>query len=869
MQTWEDAVQYEKKDWKWLLDEFLQRSAIARGKQAALNKTAENTDLGSEDSGDNNNEQDVSSDADGDQTPMVWKELKQFSELVQKQIHIKLSCEDREHILQKKALYSDTVDYAMAILAKQTKKFHYLSSIFPMEGYPSAIDDEDASKGHVSIHHCGDQHKHWITSFLERPSSTSPKNIVWMTLEFKNHKRMSAKVLTELTDLYFVKCPKKSMERNIRLIPMASQQQTSSCGYLAIAAAAEIALGNTSLKQLYRTQFDESQIHTWLVGCIENGTFTSCPSSKEPVNAKADRTGGKGYWEWEIKEDFIQYLIPSKQRKRLKPRQGWGDDSAKWLHEVKHLSTSTAPSQHAQPKLISGCVIQLLYTSSINRSVEKKWAGDWKITDINADNKEVMVTNANDAMKKYSLPADLLFRITSPPCLVVEIFRTLSAYQLIADKIALTLVYPVVDCRLSDVAFASEVITKSVILEIVRCNSEGDIESMLTVMSNRKVWMYVKIQDFISYRKLTRYLEMLHCEKPTQQENVIHTYQKNLDVALSLKKVNLHRPGNADGCDMYDVLRNMDVLIDSVWNLPIALPYKSSVEMPMADDILVSTTFPIPDDVLVSTPVSSREKRFPRGTEMSKINDWGIQKYGSQESNKNVSGQVLFLRPCVSQADVLRTTVFNGKVIRQEMGLGLSEDTIPILKKAALNVIQRVRTITMPVAAQWESYRFDVYLNIEKQGVVNHVSTWESPALLNDFSETLHVKGLIAVGGNKVVLLAYTRNDTNLKVGNQPVILYKLRDPSSQSQANIFRNDISMLIYVRENTRHNPLPCVLKMYRNWTINNQHYATVEKMDMSVRAGLKQWEMTFGMKRNRQTTDLNRRYRERERERERER
>jgi hypothetical protein len=116
------------------------------------------------------------------------------------------------------------VDYAMAILSSQTRKFQQISCICPITGYPSAINQEKETGGHVSIHHCGESHHHWLVSFLQRACMTIiKKNTVWVTMEFDNHQRMTAKILTELTDLYFVECPEELINYDIHLIPMKAQ----------------------------------------------------------------------------------------------------------------------------------------------------------------------------------------------------------------------------------------------------------------------------------------------------------------------------------------------------------------------------------------------------------------------------------------------------------------------------------------------------------------------------------------------------------------------------------------------------------------------------------------------------------------------
>ena len=819
MQTWEDATQYENKEWLHLMTKFLAQSD-QRQRSSHSHQTSNSED----------NEDISESDDD------IWKQLDDCS----------VMRHDRTIIKQLKPLYNGVIDYTMAILARQTRKFKYTSSICPLTGYASAIDEINENKGHVSIHHCGDSHLHWVTSFLQRPSQNKhQKNTVWMTMEFRNNKRMTAKVLTELTDLYFVQCPKKLLDPEIRLIPIRQQVNKNTCGYIAIAIAVEFAVGGTALDKLYLVQFDEEKMAEWLTKSLEKGKFEVCPKKIPSTKIKKSEKNnwGKGYLLEEVKLDFIRLQRPVKiKRNRVRKwnaqnvRCGRGDvrRSNQSRRQVTSLLT-TAPSQQSFKKLIIGCVIQLSYTVSTGQKgkpVGYLWTGNWVVTKIDVRTKEVLVRPVRDDNRRYVLPNNFYFRVVSPPCLVVGAFSTLDAYQLIADLTAVTLVYPVYEYRLSDVAFSSRDITGSVILEMVRCENVQDIESMLAVMSGRRVWMYVRIQDFLPYRKLTRYVATL-TPSLYQRENATHVYHLQLGWIMSRCKVDLHWPNGRIAWGIYDMYNALFKL-----NIPVISPVSISLCADSGDS--AGNTVPI--DISVFTPVSAREKIFRAGTKIGVIKKWGIRKYGSEGRGDPSTGKVVFCRTSVPDSRVLRTTVHNGTVIQQETGAALSENEQKILAASAKNVIQQVGTISGQEAVQWTSYRFDMQLNGIKQGVLIKISTWESESMLKELNESLELKGIIAVGGCKVVVLALPRKLT--VVGVPMVVLYKVRDPASQSQAKIFRNDVRIHQHVQTVTNRAPSPYFLKQYRYSSRNSEIYAIVEKMDFHVRAGLHQLRMSFG-------------------------
>jgi hypothetical protein len=833
MQTWEDATQYEAREWQHLMCDFLTRSSQIKSNSYAR-RASETEDSGEE------TQESAHTDESQDQ---VWKQL----ELVDCSVTIMMH--DQTIIKQGKPLFNGVIDYAMAILAEQTRKFRFTSCICPLTGYTYAIDDED-KKGHVSIHHCGESHLHWVTSFLQRPSNKRTKNTVWLTKVFENNKRMTAKVLTELTDLYFVQCPKELLNLNIHLIPMRAQTKKNTCGYIAIATAVEVAVGNTALEKLYSIQFDEDQMANWLMKCLEDGKFEVCPK-KIPSTAlkkNASNSYGKGYQLEEVELDFILLQEPARKNFKRLNRSKWGvanDKTGRGLlrrsNQSGHQLTSsmtTAPSQHGLKKLIIGCVIQLSYTvstSQIGKPVGVLWTGNWMVTQIDVPNKKVQVRPVQDDNRRYVLPNNFHFRVVSPPCLVVEAFFTLDAYQLITDQTAVTLVYPVCEYRLSDVAFSSGAITGSVILEIVRCDNLQDIESMLTVMSGRRVWMYVRIQDFLPYRKLIRYVATLHDRTPPPHppENVTDAYHKQLNWIMSRCKVRVLWPNEREAWGMYNMYNALSKL-----NIPVRSPFAMDLCIDSGDAADVQ----VPIDISVSTPLSAREKIFRAGTNVRVIQKWGIQKYGNEGRGEPSPRKALFCRSFVPDSQVLRTTVHNGKVIRQEEGKAVSENDHKLLIASAKSVIQQVGTISGPEAVQWTSYRFDMQLNKVKQGMLIKVSTWESVSMQKDLNDKMELKGIIAVGGCKVVVLALPKKLTVKDV--RIVVLYKVRDPSSQSQRIMFRNDVCVHAHIQHLTHLEPSPYFLKQYHKWTSGGDLYAVVEKMDFHVRAGLQQLRMSFG-------------------------
>jgi hypothetical protein len=119
------------------------------------------------------------------------------------------------------------------------------------------------------VHFCGSDYKHWVISALEW---TSPDHFrVWTTSNALSN-RFTHKVLTEMTDLYFTGRSEECFDKNIRVIP-CDQKGKSNCGYLALAAAVELALGTTELGDLSQIRFDEQKVCQWLFKCIQNKNF--------------------------------------------------------------------------------------------------------------------------------------------------------------------------------------------------------------------------------------------------------------------------------------------------------------------------------------------------------------------------------------------------------------------------------------------------------------------------------------------------------------------------------------------------------------------------------------------------------------------
>jgi len=504
----------------------------------------------------------------------------------------------------------------------------------------------------------------------------------------------------------------------------------------------------------------------------------------------------------------------------------------------------TAPAQHGQLKLMTGCVIQLHYTircakDRSSSSVEAKWTGDWVVTKIDVRDQTVQVRSVLDDNTNYTLQHNFLFRVVSPPCLYVEAFVTLREYKLIADTTALTLVYPVSECKLSDTAFAAKNITRSVILEVLRCISLRDVQSLLALMSGRTVWLYVQIQELLPYSYLKRCVASLKGDKPPQQENAVATYHAELDWILGLSKVTLHKPVTGNGWELYDMLNaltQLEVPVNKVIRIPLALDDGSSGQL---------QNWPcLPHNVLASTPVSAGEQIFPGGTHMEEIMKWSAGKYGSGDTPQE---GVVLLRTSVPSTHVVRTTVLKGIVTRQEVGHQISQEDAKLLVEATGFVVEQVKKISMPEAEHWKAYRFDVALADKKTWLLIHAGSWESESLFKNLDDRVQVKGVIGVGGSKIVLLAHPNESEE---STSAVAVYKLRDPTSPSHIKMFHNDISIHKHINHVTKKRPSPLFLKMHHAWNTPEEPYLVVEAMTCSLTTGLTQWKMTFGKQRERQ-------------------
>jgi hypothetical protein len=853
MQTWEPSAQYEKKEWRWLVENFFERCSNERNTQKNF-KSRQAAEHKSEGSTPSNNEISVNEEVgpesesdDGDGENTIWKT---FDE-------VKIFMDDKRSIQKLRPLYYGLMDYAMAIIAQQTKKFKFLSCICPITGYPSAIDEDSPSRGHASIHHCGDSHEHWIASFLQRASQeTQNKNIVWVIMECENHPRLTAKVVTEITDLYFVECSPTLLNRNVRLIPMKAQIHPDVCGYLAIATVVEVVVGGANPAKLYLVEFDEDQISNWLLACIEAGKFTLCPKKPNTsVPNTRDMTWNSKGLGYLITEIFLDFIIlqqpPQRKYRRMKKRnnrevvvgKGRSYRNSNRKEDAIQSSLSTAPAQQTQRKIIKGIVIQLLYTcenctNGMSMTVGAEWAGNWVVTEVRVRDRLVQVRPVQDDNRRCALPSNFLLRIISPPCLFVEEFFTLNDYELIADdKKDFTLVYPVSECKLSDAAFATKNITRSVILEITPCNDTQDVESMLAVLSNRRVWMYVRIQDLLPYRNLTLHVATVEGNVDCQQSNALEMYHKQLDWILLRSKVDLQMPvpGTHNRWywyDMHNALIQLGVPVNEIIRMPCGLAHAQSESC-------------LPRNVVASTQVSADTEAFPYGTKISEIMTWGARQYGSGNS---LQEKFVLLRASVPDTVVVRTTVLNDIVTRQEIGLQISVNDAATLIDAALFVTRQVgtyiSTISMPEAGHWGSYRFDVALNDKKAWFVVDVSTWEKESMYKRNDDNLQIKGIIALGGNKTVLLAHERQHSGSEKEVTTFAMYKLRDPTSKQHEQVFRNDITIHRHIKTCTRKQPSSLFLKMYRAWTEHQEICMTVESMQCNVRTSLKQSEMTFG-------------------------
>jgi hypothetical protein len=632
---------------------------------------------------------------------------------------------------------------------------------------------------------------------------------------------------------------------------MKDQVNTDTCGYLAIAAAVEVMVGGLDLAKLHSVQFDEGKIGEWLLSCMEAQRFTVCPQILQPKPLQRDRKGwnsmGLGFLITSVNMDFIRQQRPAeKKRKRLRKIAGSGMSLSKITVSSGGIKSSmnTAPSQHGQYKIMTGCVIQLHYTlrCSKNRSpssVGFEWAGDWVVTKIDVKDRAVLVRSVLDDETENTLQHKFLFRIVSPPCLSVEAFCTLKEYELIADKTELTLVYPVSECKLSDTAFATKHITKSAILEILRCSSLQDVQSMLALMSGRTVWLYVQIQELLPYRYLTVHIAALEGNKPRPQANAVDTYHAELDWIIGRSKVVLQKPVTGIGWELYDMFSTLTKL---------GVPANDTIRIPFAlDDSTIgpSQNWPcLPFDAFASTPVSAGDKMFSCGTNMAEIMKWSAGKYVS----KNVSQDgIVLLRTSVPENKVVRTTVSNGIVALQEIGHQISEEDAKLLIKATSFVIQQVNTISMPEAEHWRAYRFDVALTDDKTWLLIRASTWESETLFKNMDERMQVKGLMALGGSKMVLLAHP---SQMEETKPTIALYKLRDPTCKPHIQMFHNDISIHRFINQQTKIQPSPLFLKMHSAWNNGSELYLAVEVMKYNVRTCIKQCGLTLGKQTDRQ-------------------
>jgi hypothetical protein len=806
--SWENADSYEGADWLWLVQEW-EHNCKTPGVDNSDSESSESEDEQAE----------VASRT-------IWCKIGNYT----------LTLADKNILEKGLALPGNIMDLCMWMLAGQTKNFQFNSCCCPLVGYESVVNE---GRGHIQVHFCGTDYEHWVASFLEWTTQPGLNNNghtrVWTTSQANDH-RFTPKVLTEMTDLYFTARPKDSYDDDIRVIP-CEQKLPSSCGYVSIALCVEIAMETTALANLSQLRLDEKKANKWLLQCIANKKFVRCPMLPAVQSAQ---------WCFQIKisQDFIKDKGKGHTTQRT-PSTGHGNKEGNYgLPKFSPKRTfETAPSQVGKLRLMPGCEIQFSYDDSEAtphrpyRPVSASTVGMWTVTNVSTNGTVTIKSKSRRGDgTQYRIAATSRFRILAPPILRVMEFHTIDRYVLLGNstKIQVRLVYPVRENRLSNAMFARPDATRYEVFEIVRCETNGDIRSTLNLLQGKMVQCYTRLQDLIPWHAVAKYRDKNREFDKFKVEgtgNFVQEYWEKVNLMAAELNIKIEWMGedNQRQC-CYQEMADLGVAV--------CRPKQIGFQSPEND---IQGTLPC--HLAVETSVSGHMKTFQSGEKTSSVHEWGKHLFQGQQCNWFV-----ICLPAIPDDQIIRTMVVEHSAIYQHVGRNLNEAKSDLLKLVAAGIVETMSIKQSETSGGWKAYSFDVAVDLSGTSTVVRVGKWETSREIQTSNELLTWGGLMAIGGNKMVMkgaLSSGFSDTDRELAN--VAIYRPRQPNDPLQLKLFRNDIDIHKWLSTHSLFSAGAYFLKMiYSETTTPGWEFAVTELMEQTLRSGIKQWKLNLRKK-----------------------
>ena len=630
--------------------------------------------------------------------------------------------------------------------------------------------------------------KHWVVSCCTRTQGNS-KQVYTFNLSDKDELRNLPKVLTEIIDLYDFNNARTL--RNVHCVLLQKQKELRTCGYMAIAVGVLLGEGEfQSPESIVATmKIDESALSAWLVKCITNGKFIKPPMLKREEQPEFQ------YLVESITNETIEYSRTRTMDVHTNRVVGYSSST----YNERQPTSVAVPSAVAQcpvtgtPRLLAGCVISVCYSKLMMDVVAFKLGGSYKV--ISTDSRGGVIAKCKATGVEFEVPPDVKLKITHP-----AIMRQL-AYMKVLDydngddsKSCITVVYPYSKGCLSNITFSERQIHSSCVLELVPCVKVVDILAFIDILSDKTVSFRVRLWDIFPLtvvRKLTA----------TLKPKVVF----DIDVACSVIR-GLFSKSQITIDEMHDPFHSANLQTHMVStlnpskNIQIAETWKVQ--------LLTTTKINIPYAVSVWAPHIQKEVDLAAGDvlSMDTFNDNGTEQ--SQMTVMKMDRYVL--------ASCVVVYLTGREIVKLKVGSSL-------VNMAGI-VQKEIEAYMNEVTVPWKYCAMTVHIGQDRTMAITKLQGYD--AAYDDLEiQTIELGGVIAYGGNKVVVGGVMRDCTNLRV-----CVYRPRRCNEEAN---FELDIANARNIRHgSTVTNSSSGVLEILHYARVRGQVYAIVPRMDSTI-------------------------------------
>jgi hypothetical protein len=382
-------------------------------------------------------------------------------------------------------------------------------------------------------------------------------------------------------------------------------------------------------------------------------------------------------------------------------------------------------------------------------------------------------------------------------------------------------IYPLKLGRLSNSVFHQKDIHKYDVIEIVPCESKFDVDSLLWFMSGKVINLQVRVVDLFTFVSMEAHLNG-RCDI----DNLNARYREVLTCLFV--KHNITFETNPLSCnhavDYPDDIGTLDERSPRFMGVKVI----DSIHVPESD-VAGKTAI---HNMNCCIPSIGQQRTFISAT-LGEVATWVVSTFNEQTGRQDVrvSARILLQRHVPDEHCVV-FYVAQHKIFHQTNGRMLDAPQKEAIKIGIGKLVSVIKTYCTThkqpdkVDPIWNLFACKVALNSE--GTIPEIVSITGVETVYDrvpldMGQSINVGGLIAYGGQKLVLAGYRVGPTTTN-NKKSVVLYKIRNETSQTNREDFQRECMIWGSLQD------IPSVLKI--EFTHTSGCWAVGERLEGTI-------------------------------------